>query len=177
VAYGHSSAGSPVGAIVWTVETLRTLFRHHVWATQRLIDHCASLPPEVLQETVPGTAGTIHLTLVHLVAADQRYLRPMDGQEPAIRVHESEPATLAGLRAAFEQQAARWVALVERAGALDVTLPGRGGEPPVQDAADLVFLQAIHHGNDHRTHVCTVLGAKGLEVPDLSGWYFWSQRS
>ena len=70
-------------------------------------------------------------------------------------------------------QAGRWEAVVGRADELDVTVPRRR-EPDLPHAQNLLFLQAIHHGNDHRTHVCTILGARGLEVPDLSGWTYWS---
>ncbi|MBJ7597839.1 DinB family protein [Candidatus Nephthysia bennettiae] len=155
------------------MDALRTLFRHHAWATLRLIDHCEGLPAERLKETVPGTAGPILATLVHLLAADQRYLRHMDDQAAVRRIHESEPATLVELRAAMQAQAARWDALVGRADELDVTLP-RHQDPDIPHAQNLLFLQAIHHGNDHRTHVCTILGALDLEVPDLSGWAYWS---
>jgi len=155
------------------MDALRTLFRHHAWATLGLIDHCEGLPGERLQETVPGTAGPILATLVHLLAADQRYLHHMDGQAAVPRIHESEPATLVELRAAMRAQAVRWDAVVGRADELDVTVPRRQ-EPDIPHAQNLLFLQAIHHGNDHRTHVCTILGALDLDVPDLSGWAYWS---
>ncbi len=155
------------------MDPLRTMFRHHAWATLKLIDHCAGLSPEQLQRTAPGTRGSVIDTLVHLVAADQRYLSQMDGEHPVHRVHESEPATLVALRAAMGLQAARWQTLVDRAPHLTVTIPARGGYPETPHAEDLLFLQAIHHGNDHRTHICTILGASGLEVPDLSGWAYW----
>ena len=156
------------------MDPLDTMFRHHAWATLRLIDHCAALP-DALQAEVPGTRGTIGTTLVHLVAADQRYLARMDGEEAAIRVSEREEAPpLADVRAAMEAQAERWSALVRRAPDLVVTIPARGETPETPNAEDLLFLQAIHHGNDHRTHVCTILGALEMEVPDLSGWQYWA---
>jgi uncharacterized damage-inducible protein DinB len=159
------------------MDALRTFFRHHAWATLLLIDHCAGLPPDALQETVPGTAGTILLTLTHLVAADQRYLRDMDGQEADPRVHErDEPPTLAVLRTAAEAQTARWEAVIDRANTLDVTLPARADQGETRHAEELVLLQAVHHGNDHRTHVCTILGANGREVPGLDGWHYWPHR-
>src|SRR5205807_8379648 len=94
------------------------------------------------------------------------------GQEadPAVREPDG-PADLAVLRNAVEAQAARWTALVERADTLDVTLQRRD-EAPVPHAEGLLFLQAVHHGNDHRTHVCTILGAHGLEVPEFSAWEY-----
>lgn len=97
----------------------------------------------------------------------------MDGQAAQPRIHETEPATLDGLRAAVEAQSARWEALVDRAPELDVTIPARGPYPETPEAEDLLFLQAIHHGNDHRTQICTILGARGLEVPNVDGWAYW----
>jgi uncharacterized damage-inducible protein DinB len=152
------------------------MFRHHVWATLQLIDHCNALPGERLQESVPGTYGSVIATLIHLVAADQRYLHRMDGAEAQPLVQERRPATLAELRAAIQAQAIRWEALVDRAPELDVTVRRRE-EPDIPRAEDLLFLQAIHHGNDHRTQVCVVLGAKSLDAPDLDGWHYWPERS
>ena len=158
------------------MDPLDALFRHHAWATRRLIDHCAALPGDRLRATVPGTYGTIEATLVHLVAADQRYLEDMDGQAPGIRVSERGGQSLAEVRGAAELQAARWMALVRRAPELDVVRPAYDEDPDSEHAEDLLFLQAIHHGNDHRTHVCTILGAHGLDVPDLSGWTYWHEE-
>jgi len=157
------------------MDPLGALFEHHAWANLRLIDHCAALPADRLGATVPGTYGTVERTLVHLVAADQRYLEDMDGQAAGIRISERESPSLAEVRAAAELQAGRWTSLVRRASELNVTRPAYDEDPDSQHAEDLLFLQAIHHGNDHRTHACTILGAHGLEVPDLSGWAFWHE--
>ena len=154
------------------MEPLRELFHHHAWATQALIDHCAGLPPEALQATVPGTAGTIQHTLGHLVAADGRYLALLTGATPAVQ--ESVPPPLDELRARFAQQARRWEAVLDRLDELDVTIPARGDRPETPHARNLLLLQALHHGNDHRTHVCTILGAQGLPLADVSGWAYWS---
>jgi hypothetical protein len=32
--------------------------------------------------------------------------------------------------------------------------------------------QAIHHADDHRTHVLSILGARGLDDPGLSVWRY-----
>ena len=34
------------------------------------------------------------------------------------------------------------------------------------------IVQAIHHGNDHRTHICTILGQNGIDYGDLDVWAF-----
>jgi uncharacterized damage-inducible protein DinB len=155
------------------VDLPRELFRYHAWATVTLIDHCARLPPEQLRRAVPGTHGSILATLVHLVAADGRLLRLMTGEQDPSPLREGMEPPLAELRGRFAAQAPRWEDLAGRAGELDVTLPARRGNPPVPHAENLVLLQAIHHGNDHRTQVCTTLGALGLAVPEIDGWAYW----
>lgn len=153
---------------------LREMFLHHAWATGTLFDVCAALPAAELQQTVAGTYGTVIATLVHLVAADQRYLEVMTGRPASAPIRERTEPLLATLSAAFEAQSATWQTLVDAASTLDVTIPARGPRPPAPHAEDLLFVQAINHGNDHRTHICTILGARGVKVPDLDGWSYWS---
>ncbi len=156
------------------MDPLREMFHHHAWATLTLIDHCNSLPPEPLHEAVPGTYGAILNTLTHLVGADQRYLDGLTGEPPESPIRPGEVLPLADLRRRFEMQVRRWEALLDRVEELDVTLPARGSWPETRHAQNLFLLQAIHHGNDHRTHICTMLSVQGLEPPDIDGWSYWA---
>lgn len=36
--------------------------------------------------------------------------------------------------------------------------------------AAVPMAQAIHHAENHHTHVLPILGARGLEIPDLQVW-------
>ena len=155
------------------MDPLREMFRHHAWATLTLLDYCERLPPEQLRETAPGTYGPILETFVHLVGADQRYLVGLTGEQPEAPLRQGDAPPLAELRPRFEASVRSWEALLDRIGDLDVTLPGRGGEPDISHAQNLLMLQAIHHGNDHRTHICSVLNVLGLETPDIDGWSYW----
>jgi uncharacterized damage-inducible protein DinB len=154
------------------MDPLRTMFQHHAWATLTLLDHCATLSPERLSDTAPGTFGPILETLVHLLGADQRFLHVMQGVAPTPPIHEGMRPSFPEMKTQFEDQARQWRALLDRLPELNVTIPRRGSGPEVRDAGDIVMTQAIHHGNEHRDHVLTILGALGLEVPDLSAWAY-----
>jgi len=153
---------------------LRAMFDHHAWATHTLINFCATLSPDQLHATTPGTYGAIMPTLVHLIAADQRYLELMTGASTETPLGEGEEPPLSDLDARFGGQARLWEGLVDKASELDVTIPPRGPWQARPHAEDPLVLQAIHHGNDHRTHICTALGAIGLEPPEIAGWSFWA---
>jgi uncharacterized damage-inducible protein DinB len=151
------------------LDHLRTIVGHHTWATLSLLDHCLGLSPAEVELSTPGTLGTIHETLAHLVRADHRYLRGITGEEPGPRA-EGLPS-LATLRTDMERQAERWRELLQHVDDLDATMPAiEGVYPEIQHAVGLFLVQAVHHGQEHRTQVCSILGAHGLEVPELTGW-------
>jgi uncharacterized damage-inducible protein DinB len=165
----RASRPTPAG-----VDHLRTIVDHHIWATLRLIDRCLELSPAQLELTTPGTFGSIHATLAHLVRSDGRYQLRILGEDPGPRLVEPPPVT--ALRASMEAQARRWRELLDRLDELDATMPAEGGPEPypeVEHATGLFLTQAVHHGEEHRAHVCSTLGAHGLETPELSGWEYF----
>lgn len=153
-----------------TTEHLRTILGHHVWATLLLLDRCAALTPAELRLTAPGTYGSIHATLAHLVAADRRYLVGITGGE-RVPWSPADPPPVAALREEAERQRDGWSDVLDRIDEVDCTTPEiEGVYPRIEHAVGLFLLQAVHHGENHRTHVCSILGAHGLDAPGLSGW-------
>jgi uncharacterized damage-inducible protein DinB len=144
-------------------ETLLELYRHKTWATLRLIEACQSLGDESLDMTTPGTYGTIRQTLEHLVAAEESYFTTATGEQvpPA---PPGGPASLDQLAERIRRLGPRWEALAK-----DPDAAGR--EITTSDGwrvcAAVPMAQAIHHADDHRAHILSVLGAHGLEPPGL----------
>jgi uncharacterized damage-inducible protein DinB len=152
------------------IEPIDELFQYHTWATLQLIDHCSSLTPEQLDYTIPGTMGTIQETIAHLVRSDAWYLWLMTHDE---NVEISNSLPLSDLRARFIELSEDWKRVLARLDDYDPTLPEDDESVEVPHARNLLLAQAIHHGNDHRTHVWSILGAKGLEVPENDVWAYW----
>ena len=150
---------------------LADAFGHHVWATLRVLDSCASLDSEQLATAVPGTYGTIIATLRHLVGGDVFYLDVLTGREP-------EPFDEAGsdipmLRAVMEAQGPAWQRLV--AGDIDATtdvIEHESNGYETHAPLGIRVAQALHHGTDHRSQVCTALTNLGIEPPAIDAWDF-----
>lgn len=150
-------------------DALLELYRHNTWATLRLIEYCQGLDGEHLDATIPGTFGTIRDTLRHLVRAEEGYFRTVTGERPSEPLPEG-PVPLDELADRIRRLGPRWEALAE-----DADLPGR--EVTTLDGwrmpGAVPMAQAIHHACDHRTHILSILGARGLEIPgpnDLDVW-------
>jgi uncharacterized damage-inducible protein DinB len=125
-----------------SLSALADAFEHHVWATQRLIDACLELEPEQLEKAVPGTYGSILDTMRHLVDGDSTYLVWLTGD----RAHavESDGMDLRELRDAIEHNPSVGVRLA----------------------------QALHHGTDHRSQICTALTTVDVKPPSIDVWSF-----
>jgi uncharacterized damage-inducible protein DinB len=159
--------------------TLLELFRHKTWATLRLIEYCQGLADDHLDATIPGTFGTIRETLRHLVGADEGYFSILTRKRlseplpdglvkldylPAGAIHLDELADRT------RRLAPRWEILIQ-----DADIAGR--EFTTSDGwrvpGTVPMAQAIHHADDHRSHVLSILGARGFDVPEPNGLDVW----
>lgn len=155
--------------------TLLRAVRHNAWANAALIAFCAGRPAAELAWTAPGTFGTIHATLQHLVGAEQNYLFRLTGKRPPIEEERGRAALGDDRLVPLDELAERARSTAERmervlADGLDPdrVVPTRVGTA----TAGIIAAQLIHHGSDHRAHVGTILGAHGVEAPDLDVWAY-----
>lgn len=145
-------------------------FRYNKWANLHLLDVCAGFTDQQLAMTAPGTYGTIASTFFHLLAAEQRYIKRLGGSEARINERGAFPGLVA-LRAEAVRSGDELIEIVPR------ITPDEAHETTFQDGrfllhSGVVVLQALHHGNDHRTHICTILGHNGMTYGDMDVWAY-----
>ena len=145
-------------------------FRYHRWANSHLISVCEGFSEEQLQLTAPGTYGTIAATFLHLAGGEQRYIMRLGGSAPRVSERDGFPG-LGALKAELERSDGELIDLAARIGPEDaIETQFRDGRFRV--SASVILIQALHHGNDHRTHVCTILGHHGLSYGDMDVWAY-----
>jgi uncharacterized damage-inducible protein DinB len=155
--------------------SLDDAFAHHVWATMRLIDTCLPLSPEQLETAVPGTYGSILETMRHLVLGDSDYLSILTGD----RAHlvDADGMDMPQLRVAMENNGVLWSGLLAR----DLDPDAMVHEVDEDDGYErdatigVRLAQALHHGTDHRSQICTAITALGVEPPGIDVWNFGVQ--
>ncbi|HEY8761985.1 MAG TPA: DinB family protein [Candidatus Dormibacteraeota bacterium] len=159
---------------------LLALFRHKTWATLRLIEHCKGLGDEHLDATIPGTYGTIRETLRHLVEAEQGYLSIVTREPFPTKVAAAAflfqdplpdgPVPLDDLAERIRRLGPQWEILAE---SLDLDTREVTTTDGWRLPAAVIMAQTVHHADDHRTHILSILGARGLEIPEPDGLDLW----
>lgn len=146
------------------------LFRRNDWATRELLRFCAGLPPEVLERADPDVYGSIAAGFKHIVGAEMRYLSRLDGVPPGL--DEEAPLALSDLEEPARACAQRWEALLRSDFDPERRREHQRSGTRFRIADWLGFVQAVHHGDDHRTQINTLLSRQGITPPDLDGWHF-----
>jgi uncharacterized damage-inducible protein DinB len=170
-AKGHatrSGAAEDRGTLVRGM-TLVELYRHNTWATLRLIEYCQDLNDEHMNAAIPGTYGTIRDTLRHLVDAEEGYFADVTGERFSEPLPDG-PVPLEELAERIRRLGPGWEVLAQDAAAQSEEIITEDGSHRMPRAVPMA--QAIHHANDHRTHILSILGTRGLDDPGLSVWRY-----
>ena len=145
------------------------VLRHNTWANSAIIEFCRGLAPAAHESAAPGTYGTIERTLQHLVGAQQWYTQLLTGEHIGPRLRrDGPPPALDDLAAVAAETGQRVVAVAESddpSRRIDLN-DGRSS------TVGVILAQLVHHGNEHRTQITTILGANGIEPPPLSAWAY-----
>jgi uncharacterized damage-inducible protein DinB len=149
---------------------MEVAFAHHVWATLRLIDACLALSPEQLETAVPGTYGSILQTQRHLTGSDSWYLFVASGER--IGSADEDSLGLPELRALMESHGVGWSRLLAQDLDPDLVLKEVDEDDGFQkhSTMGIQLAQALHHGTDHRSQICTALTSLGVEPPAIDVW-------
>jgi uncharacterized damage-inducible protein DinB len=148
------------------------VLRHNAWANGALLEFCRALDPARLDDQSRGTYGTLYGTLQHLVGGEQWYVQLITGELIGDEIRRDKRRTLDDLASIAARLGPRALAIAasddpDRHVTVDDE-PGR----KTRSTVGTVLAQLVHHGNEHRTQATTILGASGIEPPEISGWAY-----
>jgi uncharacterized damage-inducible protein DinB len=154
-------------------EILADLYRHNLWANERLLGALAELDDDALGAEAPGTYGRVRDTIVHLLAAEGRYVSQFTGERPANALREDQPFPgIDALRGHARRSGEALVEIAIHAKASDILRGVYGGRPYEMPVA-IPLIQGVNHATEHRAHIVSILSQRGLSVPGIDGWAYW----
>jgi uncharacterized damage-inducible protein DinB len=147
------------------------------WATERLAQFCAALPPAQRALTTPGTMGTVEATLIHLVGAKERYAASLRGTPPPDDAVRETTTKDLGQVVARARKLSEWFGGFAKGDLdLDRIIERRGADGSLQRMPmGILIAQFLHHGNEHRAQLGSIFGANGIEPPHYSA-FNWGQE-
>jgi uncharacterized damage-inducible protein DinB len=145
--------------------------RHNAWAMRELLSVCQQLTETQLQATATGVYGNIITTFWHTVSSEAGYCVRLTGEEPGWDRRSEKAPSLVQLAAYVDDLANRWERFLAIPFDAERTAVVAWHDGIDRDVPAGVFLaQALHHGNEHRAHICTILSSMGVTTPDLGVW-------
>lgn len=148
-------------------------FRHNAWATRELLAVCAGLTPDQLATGLIGTQGTISEMLWHTVSSDASYCRRLTGKEPSFDRRTDDPPSVAAMSAYNDELEGRWLAFLATPFDAERTFVIPWDDGVDRDVpAGVILAQALHHANEHRSQVATILTQIGVTPPEWGVWEF-----
>jgi len=147
-------------------------FRYNKWANLHLLDVCAGFSDDQLQMTAAGTYGTLASTFFHLLAAEQRYLKRLGAGEPQISERDGPFPGIATLREHAVRSGDKLIEIAPNVSPDEAHETSTAAQGTVTLHSGVVVIQALHHGNDHRTHICTILGHNGVDYGGVDVWAY-----
>ncbi len=151
------------------------LFEHNRWANLRAVEACAGLADAQLDASVPGTAGSVRHTLMHIAGAEQRYVMRLSGRQPTYGERDGWPGA-EKLRQELDESGGALIELARSANP-DEVLRGEYQGRPYELPVATVYVQAINHATEHRAQIATILTQQDVEPPDFSGWAWDTGRA
>jgi uncharacterized damage-inducible protein DinB len=154
--------------------TLVELFRYNNWANAKVLTACQMLSADQLATASPGAYGTIRDTLEHIIRAEANYVGRLTGERPQPSFSWQDRPALADLAAYADQVAGALLDTVQRIPPTHIVHEEEDGNT-IDYRAEVLFIQVINHGIEHRTNITTTLSSLGLPAPEVDGWgYLWS---
>ena len=148
-------------------------FEQSAWANDRVLEVCAGLTDEQLDQHGAASYGSIRGTLLHLLSSEQSYLAQAGGTMPADRVYLGQFPGFDVLKRAARDTGAALAATAESL-ASDAVVRGSAEDGYTEIQAKVLFVQAVHHSAEHRTQVVAMLSALDALPPqfdeEISGW-------
>jgi len=152
-----------------TENILVRLFEHNNWANLKIIEACSALTDEQLDaEPISVTKGSVRVTLLHLVVAQQGYLSLLT---LPVEERRRSPNVFSELENSARTSGEGLIALVRNK-------PGKNLNKRLQTTDGyyvdpwVVLLEVINHAHEHREQICSMLNAIGVTPPNLDGWSY-----
>ena len=152
-----------------TLQEAKTLHAYNAWATNKLLDAVAEVPVAQYRRDLKSSHGSIHGTLVHIVRAENVWLKRWTGTPDAGYLAPESVSTLADLKTAWEKtgyETAKFLgSATDKKMGETFVMKTTSGETHTHTYAQ-ALQHVVNHSSYHRGQIVTMLRQLGFTPPD-----------
>lgn len=152
------------------IDTIRTIYDYHYWATRRIMNTCQTISAEQLTTAAAQGYGSLHTILVHMLDADTSWrMRCEDGSDSA-EITTADVPTLDLLieRWVAEEQAMRaYLGRLSNADLAGVVRYPIGNGQWRERVRWHCLYHVVNHGTQHLSEAAALLTGYGSSPGDI----------
>jgi len=160
-------------------DTLRLHLDYSAWASRRLLEAAAALPPSELTQDFGTADKSVLGTLLHIYGADYAWMERMEGRSISARPYD-EGAQLDFLQAEWPKLWARWksyaAGLTEQSAEAEIAYLTMKGDP-FRSPVWQIVMHVVNHASHHRGQAAGFVRSLGKTPPVLDLMYYYRQLS
>jgi uncharacterized damage-inducible protein DinB len=162
-----------------SVFALQDMLAYTAWASRRLVDAAAQLPPEQLTRDFGTADKSVLGTLVHIFAADRIWFWRIEGNVPATFLSDADyqMSVLQNDWPQLHDKWQRWAAqLTDETAAADLHYRDIRGNQWSQPLWQVV-MHVVNHGTHHRGQAAGFLRSMGAAPPPIDMTVYYRTRA
>ena len=157
-----------------SMDTITTIFSHHLWANIVIFGRCCELTEEQLDASIPGVFGSIRETLIHIMRAERSYFSRVSTGKQYKHPKDDPQLSIKDLVTEVKSTGVdfiKWASKVDEKDSVMIDWDGKMREVP----KTIILNQVINHATEHRSQIMSILTQIGIEAPDVSSWTYFDQ--
>jgi len=155
-----------------TSDPVEILVAHNHWSTSRILDACAKLSPEKMEQPFELGPGSLQKTLVHILGAMQGWGDLLAGREQRPRL-ENTSQTLDSMKSLLQQLTDDILASTRNHSVAESVSGERGGSSYIFQRG-AVITHLMTHGVHHRAQCLNMLRHLGVDPLPPSSILEWT---
>jgi len=157
-----------------SMDTITTIFSHHLWANIVVFERCCELTEEQLDASIQGVYGSIRETLNHIMRAEKSYLSRISTGKQYNHHKDDIQLSIEDMVPEVKSTGAgfiEWASNVDKQDSVLIDWDGTMREVP----KTIILNQVINHATEHRSQIMSIMTQIGIEPPDVSGWTYFDE--
>ncbi|MDR7239180.1 DinB family protein [Neobacillus drentensis] len=163
------------------INHVENLYKYHVWANQRIIDHLKTLSPEKYQKEIKSVFSSVSKAFSHIYLVDYLWLNILEGQsmnealQSSFQLQEKiEKLSIEDLETKFHTLTTQFKSFLNRQEDIEKKMLLDNPYAGLRETSlSEILLHVVNHGTYHRGNISAMLHQLGDSSVMTDYAFYW----